>query len=98
MAYCYKLAVRKRHISILSTRNVLRRWGVGGGVGACDVFQRKIVENFDSLIKIFNILKSSIQSIQNPAFSYVYLHFKSICMLMALLQVYLYIFIDNTQS
>ena len=29
----------------------------------------KIVENFDSLLKIFNILKSSIQSIQNPAFS-----------------------------
>ena len=27
-----------------------------------------LVENFESLLKIFNILKSSIQSIQNPAF------------------------------
>ena len=34
----------------------------------------KIVENFDSLLKIFNVLKLSIQSIQNPAF-------KCICML-----------------
>ena len=41
--------------------------GGGGGVGACDVFRLKIVENFDSLLKIFNIL-SSIQNIQNPAF------------------------------
>ena len=41
----------------------------GGGVGACHVSWLKIVENFDSLIKIFNILKSSIQSIQIPAFS-----------------------------
>ena len=38
-------------------------------VGACDVFRRKIVENFDTLLKNFNILKSSIQSRQNLAFS-----------------------------
>ena len=43
--------------------------GEGGGVGACDVSRRKIVENFDSLFKIFTILKSPIQSIQNPTFS-----------------------------
>ena len=34
-----------------------------------DVSRWKIVENFDSLIKVFNISKSSTQSIQNPAFS-----------------------------
>ena len=55
----------KRHISILSTRNVIWTLGVGEGVGACDVFRLKIAENFDCLLKIFNILKSSIQ---NPAF------------------------------
>ena len=43
--------------------------GGGGGVGACDVSQQKIMENFGSLLKMFNILKSSIQSIQNQAFS-----------------------------
>ena len=36
------------------------------------------MENFDSSMKIFNILKSSIQSIQNQAFSLVYLRFKYI--------------------
>ena len=41
----------------------------GGEVGACDVSQQKIMENFGSLLKMFNILKSSIQSIQNQAFS-----------------------------
>ena len=43
------------------------------------------MENFDSLMKIFNILKSSIQSIQNQAFSLVYLHFQYIyvCSLLA---------------
>ena len=40
------------------------RWGEG--VGACDVSPLKMVEN--CLLKIFNILKSSIQNIQNPAF------------------------------
>ena len=35
--------------------------GEGGGVGACDVSRWKI--------EIFNILRSSKQSIQNPAFS-----------------------------
>ena len=38
------------------------RWGMGrggGGVSACDVSRSKIVENFDSLFKIFNVLKSS---------------------------------------
>ena len=62
----------KRHISILSTRNViwtLAGWVGVGGIGAWDVSRWKIVENFDSLIEIPNILKSSIQSIQNPAFS-----------------------------
>ena len=32
-------------------------------------FSVKIVEDFVSLLKIFNILKSSVQRIQNPAFS-----------------------------
>ena len=41
----------------------------GWGFGACDVSRRKIVGNFKSLFKIFNILKSSIQSIQNTTFS-----------------------------
>ena len=36
---------------------------------AYDVSRRKIVENFDCLMKIFNILIPCIQSIQNPAFS-----------------------------
>ena len=40
-------------------------WG-GEGVGAC--FSVKIMENFDSMFENFYILKSSIQSIQNPAF------------------------------
>ena len=42
--------------------------GGGGGGGACDVSWSKIVEKFDCLLKIFNVLKSSNQSIQNPAF------------------------------
>ena len=33
-------------------------WG-GGGVSACDVSRSKIVENFDSLFKIFNVLLKS---------------------------------------
>ena len=40
-----------------------------GGLAPVTFLGEKIVENFDSLIKNFNILKSSIQSIQNPAFS-----------------------------
>ena len=40
-----------------------------------------LVENFESLLKIFNILKSSVQSIQNPAFLGGYLYFKYICVL-----------------
>ena len=56
----------KRHISILSTTNVI--WTLdSGGVGACDVSRCKIVKNFDSLLKILNILKSSIQSIQKSS-------------------------------
>ena len=43
--------------------------GVGGGVGACAVSRSKIEGNFDSLLKIFNISKSSIKNIQNSAFS-----------------------------
>ena len=39
------------------------------------------MENFDSLMNIFNVLKSSIQSKQNPAFSLVYLHFRYVCIL-----------------
>ena len=34
-----------------------------------DFVHEKRHENFDSLMKIFNVLKSSKQSIQNPAFS-----------------------------
>ena len=43
--------------------------GWGGGVGACDISWWKIVGKVNSLLKMCNILKSSIQSIQNPAFS-----------------------------
>ena len=39
------------------------------------------MENFDTLFENFNILDSSIKSIQNPAFSSVYLYLKYICML-----------------
>ena len=40
------------------------------------------MENFDILTKTFDILKSSIQSIQNPAFSYSKcIYIKYICML-----------------
>ena len=45
------------------------------GVSACDVSRQKIVENFDSLFKIFTILKSSIQSIQNPTFWLLYFRY-----------------------
>ena len=46
-------------------------WTLGGGGGGDE---KRHVDaggggNFDSLMKIFNILKSSIQSIQNPALS-----------------------------
>ena len=44
----------------------------GGGFRLAPVtfLSEKWWENFDSkLLKIFNILKSSVQSIQNPAFS-----------------------------
>ena len=42
-----------------------------GGVGglAPVTFLGENCRNVDSLLKIFNILKSSMQSIQNPAFS-----------------------------
>ena len=39
------------------------------------------MENFGSLFENFNILNSSIQGIQHPAFSLVYLYLKYICML-----------------
>ena len=43
---------------------------VGGWeIGTCDVSRLKIVKKFHSLLKIFNIMKLFIQSIQNPAFS-----------------------------
>ena len=50
------------------------------------------MKRFDSLMNIFNILKSSIQSLQYPAFSLVYLHFQYICMFIvsSLPQVYFY--------
>ena len=75
----------KRHMDVMG-------WGGGEWVGACDVSRWKIVENFDNLMKIFNILKSSIQSIQKSSifinvftFSvYMYAHYQVI----ALPQVY----------
>ena len=59
-----------RHISILSMRNVIWTLWVGGGGGDRRLwrFSVKIMENFEN----FNILKSSIQSVQNPTFSWVY--------------------------
>ena len=46
-----------------------RHMDVRGWEFVNDISRRKIVENFDCLMKIFSILESSIQSIQNPAFS-----------------------------
>ena len=46
---------------------------------------------------IFKIFKSSIQSIQNPAISQVYLHLYAYYWILALSQVYIYTFIHNTQ-
>ena len=38
-------------------------WGSGFGAGGtCDISRLQIVENLDSLLKMFSILKSSIQS------------------------------------
>ena len=56
-------------MSILSTRNVIwTLWGVGGGLASV-TFLGENHGNFDSLFENFDILNSSIQSIQNPAFS-----------------------------
>ena len=41
--------------------------GGGGGGGAC-AFLGENMENFNNLFKTFNILKSSIHSIQNSSF------------------------------
>ena len=67
----------------------------GGGLAPVTFLGEKSwkFRSYDSLLKIFNILKSSIKSIQNPASSLVYLYFKYICMLivrtcMALPQLY----------
>ena len=65
------------------------RWGWGGEFSACDISRWKIVENSVSLMKILNILKSSIQ---NPAFSYMYLHMYAHYQLLALPQVYFILF------
>ena len=71
-----------REASLIDFVHVKRHMDVGGwAFGGCDVFRGEIVEDFDSLMNIFNILRSSIQSIQNAAFSQVYLHFQYICML-----------------
>ena len=60
-----------------------------GGVGAGDVSWWKIVENFESLLKILNILKQSIQIIQNSAFSQAYLYlYLYTCMLIIRSQMY----------
>ena len=61
------------HIDFVHEKRHMDVGGRGGGL-ALGRFSVKIVENFDSLLKIFNVLKLSIQSIQNPAF-------KCICML-----------------
>ena len=50
-------------MSMLSMRYVI--WTFGGGVGVVPV--TFLVENFDSLMKIFNILKSSILSVQKTS-------------------------------
>ena len=52
-------------------------WGRGG---ACDVSRGKIVENFDSLMNIFNIFKSSTKS---SIFISVYIFSKYVCSLSA---------------
>ena len=45
------------------------RWGGEGGLAPVTFLPEKSWKKFDSLMKIFNILKLSMQSIQNPAFS-----------------------------
>ena len=66
---CYKNVVAwtymllTSHIDFVHENVIWTLGGGGGGVGACDVSWWKIVENFDNLLKIFNILKSSIYKV-----------------------------------
>ena len=58
------------HIDFVHEKRHVDVGGGGGGrwIGPCDVSRWKTLESLDSLLTIFNILKSSIQNIQNPAF------------------------------
>ena len=56
------------------------RWGVAGLAPV--TFLGENMENFNSLFEYFNILKLSIQSIQNPAFrKCIYISSKFVCSL-----------------
>ena len=64
----YGQILGKRHISILSTRNVI--WSLGVGAGGGLVPMTSLGEELWKIsIACFNILKSSIQSIQSSEFS-----------------------------
>ena len=61
---------KRPHIDFVHEKRHMDAGGGGGGEGGWRLVTflgKKSCENFDSLIKIYNILKSSIQSIQNPA-------------------------------
>ena len=57
------------HVDFVHEKRHMDVGGGGGGRSWClCCFSMKIIENFDGLFENFNILNSSIQSIQNPAF------------------------------